>query len=158
TSQVKIKNLINLSELNIKTSKNDILELTTNNSQSILIVEDKDNQKLVSLMSDKKIIKTWPPFSKNCYNFFFDESTQTLNFLEKKNSDTILKRLKSDDSCHLSLFSFAEKNISYLSPSPQDNQTYVWVETEKEISRIKLGTLKINSDINTCKNQDTLGK
>jgi hypothetical protein len=156
-NQVLIRNLVNNSEKLVYSTTNKILELNTNLSNNILIVEDANGKKSIKLIKSEKEQQTWPDFESHKFNFFYNADSNSLEFLEIKADKTLLKVYNSLEKCEYEIFSFPSKAISHLNKSPIDNQTYVWVEETNGVKKINMGTLKINSGA-TCKKLSKKGK
>lgn len=148
-SFVVAKNLVNRSEKILYRTANKIEEISTNNSNTLLIIETVSGKKSLTFFKSEKEKITIPEIASSKFNFMFNAENQKLEYLETQNNNTLLKNFDPSNQCETTIYTFTNSKVSQLRKSPLDPQTYVWVEETNGMKNIKIGTLATSPN-NTC--------
>ncbi|MCK6598176.1 MAG: hypothetical protein L6Q37_07410 [Bdellovibrionaceae bacterium] len=106
---VIIKNLSNHSEKEIYRTKKTILELSTNNSNNVLIMEKVSDklQKMVMINFNNQVTEG-PELDLKKHDFFANSDFTQISYLESKDNKTFLRTYRFADKCEV---------LNYVFPS-----------------------------------------
>lgn len=145
-SFVIAKNLVNHTEKVAYKTTNKIEEISTNHSNSLLVVENISGKKIISVLKNEKEKITLPEMPLTKFNFMYLPDSQRIEYLENVNDKTLIKNFDLANQCESTIYTFTSGKVTQLRKSPLDPQTYVWVEDNAGIKTIKMGTLATSSD------------
>lgn len=133
------KNLANKTEKLIFKTEYPIVEISSNDSSELLIVEDTGYKKWVRLIESDKKQTLWPEFKRETQSFSLDSKTGNLEYLESAK----IKSLSLKNLCESEVFSF-QTPILEFQKSPIVDGLYVYTTLVEGLRRIERKVIPSN--------------
>ncbi len=138
-NKVIVKNLVNKTEKIVFQTNHAVSEISVNDSNQILIVEDTGYKKWVRLIENESKQTLWPEFKRSALSFSLDSKTGDIEYLD----GTKVKSLSLKNLCESEVFSFPSPVLEFQK-SPVVDNLYVFTTNTLGLRRVEKAVLPRN--------------
>ncbi len=138
-NKVIVKNLVNKSEQIVFQTNYPVSEISVNDANQILIVEDTGYKKWVRLIENDSKQTLWPEFKRDAFSFSLDSKTGDIEYLD----GTKVKSLSLKNLCESEVFSFPSPVLEFQK-SPVVDNLYVFTTVKLGLRRVEKAVIPRN--------------